>query len=232
MHVSRSHRVAAAIIALGYIGVQAFQWHVFAVLPVAQGPAESLLLGPAPLNIARAISMLLSFLGLGYLFLVACAIAFPRRPLVAVAAFLLFFVFCLLEVLLRSVELLHVFIALPAQYQAAMTAGERLALLGQQALFGSIQHAVYLPLGFSFMSGSTLLVFALGERRIDRLAQCAFGLNALRLFLRQWDVYVFPPANFDALYDVLYLPLVVLTFAPIALWLLLRNEASAVVRPP
>jgi len=67
---------------------------------------------------------------------------------------------------------------------------------------------------------------ALGEHRIDRFAQFAFGLNALRLLLRQWDVYAFPPASFDALYDALYLPLVVLTFAPIALWLLLRNNPN------
>jgi hypothetical protein len=44
--------------------------------------------------------------------------------------------------------------------------------------------------------------------------------------LRQLDVYAFPPSDFDALYGALYLPLVYLTFLPIAAWLLSRREAT------
>lgn len=227
MFDSRRHRVAAAVTALAYVGVQTFQWYVFGALPATEDPVQALLQGPLPLNIARALLMLLSFFGLAYLFLVACALGFRRRPSAATAAFLCFFVFCLLEVVLRSIELFHVYLALPAQYQAAATAAAREAILGQQALFGAIQHAVYFPLGFSWMLGSVLLCFALGGQRFDRLAQFGLGLNALRLVLRQLDVYAFPPPDFDALYEVLYLPLVYLTFAPIAAWLLLRRGDDA-----
>ncbi|WP_242108265.1 hypothetical protein [Luteimonas aquatica] len=222
MFDSRAHRIAAALVAVAYVGIQTFQWSVFAALPPAQDAAQALLQGPHPLNIARALSMLLSFFGLTYLFLVCCALAFPRRPSAAVAAFLGFFVFCLLEVMLRSVELFHVYLSLPAQYLAATTDQARAALLGQQALFGAVQRALYFPLGLSWILGSALLCAALGGRRYDWLARLAFGLNALRLVLRQLDVYAFPPSNHDALYDMLYLPLVYATFLPVAAWLLLR----------
>lgn len=230
MFDSRQHRIAAAVVALAYIAVQSFQWYVFEALPPAQGAAEVLLQGPHPLNIARALSMLLSFFGLAYLFLVASAIGFRRRPSAAMGAVLGFLVFCLLEIVLRSIELFHFFLALPAQYLAAASAAEQVAILGQQALFGSIQHAVYFPLGLCWMLGSVLLCFSFGSRRIDRLAQFGFGLNALRLLLRQLDVYAFPPSDFDALYGALYLPLVWLTFVPIAAWLLLRREAPLAAR--
>lgn len=225
MPVHRNHRIIAAVIALAYVAVQAFQWYVFEALPPSATPADALLQGPHPLNLARAVTMLLSFFGLLFLFGVSCALAGRRRPLLATTAFVGFFAFCLLEACLRSVELFHTFIALPAQYQAAGDATAQAAVLAQADAFASIQHALYFPLGLSWLLGSLLLCFALGGQRIDRLAQFAFGLNALRLALRMTDDFVFPPANFDDLYGTLYLPLVVITFVPLALWLLRRRDS-------
>lgn len=224
MTVSRPHRIAAASVALAYVAVQAFQWYVFDALPATTTPAEALLQGTHPLNLARAVSMLLSFFGLAYLFGVSCALAYPRRPLLASAAFVGFFVFFLLEVCLRAVELFHVYLVLPGQYEAAADATAQAAVLAQADTFASVQHALYFPLGLGWLLGSVLLCAALGQYRIDRLAQFAFGLNALRLALRMADDYVFPPATHDALYGTLYLPLVVLTFVPIAAWLWRRPQ--------
>lgn len=223
MPVTRTHRLVAAAIAVAYVAIQAFQWYVFGVLPEATAPVEALLQGPHPLNVARAVSMLLAFFGLCWMFGVCCALASRRRALLAAAAFAGFFAFCLLEACLRAVELFHVYLALPVQYQAAADATAQAGVLAQAAAFASIQHALYFPLGLSWVLGSALLCLALGERRIDRLAQFAFGLNALRLVLRMADDYVFPPASHDALYGALYLPLVVLTFVPIAIWLVKRD---------
>lgn len=223
MFDSWAHRIAAAIVALAYIAIQSFQWFVFSQLPVADGPAQVLLQGPLPLNLARAVLMLLSFFGLAWLFLVCCTIAFRRRPLLAMAAFLGLFVFCLLEVQLRSVELFYVYLELPERYQAA-AALEQAHILDLQSTFQSLQHALYFPLGLSWLLGSVALCMALGGHRFDWLAQFAFGLNALRLLLRMLDVYVFGGPQFDALYSTLYLPLVYLTFVPIVAWLLLRRD--------
>lgn len=227
MFDSRAHRIAAAIVAIGYIAIQSFQWFVFSQLPATDGPAEALLQGPLPLNLARAVLMLLAFFGLAYLFLVCCVIAFRRRPLAAIAAFLGFFVFCLLEVQLRSVELFFVYLELPERYQAA-TAVEQARILELQATFQSVQHALYFPLGLSWVLGSVALCLGLGGHRLDWLAQLAFGINALRLMLRMLDVYVFGGPHFDQLYGTLYLPLVYLTFVPVAAWLLLRRDDTDV----
>ena len=216
MGVNRTHRLAAAGIALAYVAIQSFQWYVFGALPDVVTLADALLQGPHPLNIARAVSMLLSFFGLIFLFGVCCAMAGQRRPFTAMAAFVAFFVFFLLEVSLRSVELFHVYLELPAQYQASSESLERARILSQAESFASIQHALYFPLGLSWLLGSVLLCRALGAQRIDRLAQWAFALNALRLALRMVDDFVFG-AKFDELYGALYLPLVVLTFVPIAI---------------
>jgi hypothetical protein len=223
MPVTRTHRIVAAAIALAYVAIQGFQWYVFEVLPETAAPIDALLQGTHPLNVARAVWMLLSFFGLCWVFGVCCALAARRRPLLAAAAFVGFFAFCLLEASLRAVELFHVYLALPAQYHAGVDAATRAGVLAQAATFASIQHALYFPLGLSWVIGSVLLCLALGERRIDRLAQFAFGLNALRLVLRMADVYLFPPASHDPLYGALYLPLVVLTFVPIAIWLAKRT---------
>lgn len=212
------HRRIAAIVALIFVAVQSFQWYVFGQLPEAEGPERQLLQGPHPLNLARAASMLLSFFGLAYLFLVSCGVAWRRNPTLAMLAFLGFFVFCLLEVQLRAVELFHVYLALPAQYQATTDAAEQARILAAQGTFQSVQYALYFPLGLSWVLGSVLICIALGRDRVHWLALWAFGLNAVRLFLRMIDSYLIGP-KFDALYGTLYLPLVYLSFVPLAVWL-------------
>lgn len=223
MFETRTHRFAAAAVAVIYIAIQSFQWFVFSQLPVTDDPAQALLQGPMPLNVARATLMLLSFFGLAYLFLVACALAFRRSPLMAVAAFLGFFVFCLLEVQLRSVELLYVYLKLPGIYQAAATAAEQARVLDIQSMFESVQYALYVPLGLAQVLGSIALCVALGGHRHDWLAKFAFGLNAARLLLRMLDSYLLG-SQFDDLYAALYLPLVYVTFGAIAVWLCLRRD--------
>ncbi|MGN7830220.1 hypothetical protein ACTJI2_01230 [Pseudoxanthomonas sp. 22568] len=212
------HRRIAAVVALIYVAVQSFQWYVFGHLPGAGDPVQQLLQGPHPLNLARATSMLLSFFGLAYLFLVACGIAWRRNPALAVLAFLGFFVFCLLEVQLRAVELFHVYLALPEQYRATTDTAEHARILAAQGSFQSVQYALYFPLGLSWLLGSVLACLALGRDRMHWLALWAFGLNAVRLFLRMIDSYLIGP-KFDALYGTLYLPLVYLSFVPLAIWL-------------
>jgi len=221
---SRPHRVAAAAVAFVYVAIQSFQWYAFTRLPETQEPVASLMQGPLPLNLVRAGTMLLSFFGLLYLFLVVCAIVARRRPRLAITAFLGFFTFCLLEIQLRSVELFYVYLELPRRYQAATTALEQARALEAQAAFQGVQYALYFPLGLAWMIGSLLVLLGLGDEPVDWLARWAFGLNAVRLALRTFDSYVLGP-RFDALYSDLYLPMVVLTFVPLAIWLLRRGTS-------
>lgn len=224
MFDSRTQRRAAALVALAYVGIQSFQWFVFARLPETSDAAASLLQGPHPLNLARALTMLFSFVGLAYLFLVTCAIVARRSPATAVAAGLAFLVFCVMELQLRSIELFHVFLSLPQQYLAAGTPAQQAQVLHDAAQFQAIQHALYFPLGLSWLIASVLVCWGLRGSRYDGLARWAFGLNAVRLLLRMLDVYVLG-AQFDALYSTLYLPLVWLSFVPLAIWLWRRESA-------
>lgn len=223
MFDGKPQRVAAAIVAVAYVAVQSFQWYVFARLPETTDAAAALLQGPDPFNIARAVAMLLSFFGLAWVFLVVCGVVRRRRPAVAVAAFLGFFVFCLLEIQLRSVELFYVYLELPGRYLAAASQDARADILAAQAAFASVQHAVYFPLGLCWTIGSLVVCFGVQGGRHDWLVRWAFGLNALRLILRQFDVYVLG-SLFDELYATLYLPMVFLTFVPLAVWLLLQAD--------
>jgi hypothetical protein len=228
---SRPHRRAAAAIAVLYVAIQTFQWYVFSKLPETDDAVVSLMQGPLPLNVARAGTMLLSFFGLAYLFLVVCGIASRRRPDLAILACLGFFTFCLLEIQLRSVELFYVFLELPRRYHAATSALEQARVLEAQAAFQAVQYGLYLPLGLSWLIGSVLVFLALGDARVDWLARFAFGLNALRLALRMFDSYVLGP-RFDQLYGELYLAMVVLTFVPLAIWLLRRPIRQGQVPDP
>lgn len=229
MFDSRIQQRAAALVALAYVAIQSFQWFVFARLPETSDAVAALLQGPHPLNIARAVTMLLSFVGLAYLFLVTCGIVARRSPATAVGAGVAFMVFCVMELQLRSIELFHVFLALPPQYQAAATAAQQALVLHDQAQFQGIQHALYFPLGLTWLLASALVCIGLRGSRFDWLARWAFGLNALRLLLRMLDVYVFGP-HFDALYSTLYLPLVWLSFVPLAIWLWRREPGPLMAR--
>jgi hypothetical protein len=216
MTLARQHYQAAAWIAVAYIAIQSFQWYVFSVSPPEGSADATLLTGPSTLELARAGAMLASFFGLAYLYLVVCASNLARAPIASVAAFLGLFVFCLLEVVLRSVELFWATLHLSDAYASASLA-QRTAMLDTHATFYAVQSAVYFPLGLVQLIGSVLLAITL-RGPWSGIARFAFGFNAARLALRMFDANVLGP-KFDALYDVLYLPMVYVVFGGIALWL-------------
>jgi hypothetical protein len=83
---------------------------------------------------------------------------------------------------------------------------------------------VYFPLGLVQLTASILLAVTL-RGPWSTWARAAFAINALRLGLRMLDVYVIGP-KFDAVYDVLYLPLVYVIFGGIAVWLWKGRDAA------
>ncbi|MUV12946.1 hypothetical protein [Noviluteimonas gilva] len=223
MQISQSHRKAAAWAAIAYIAIQSFQWYAFSVMPAEGTPEASLLAGASTINLARAMTMLSAFFFLFYLFLITCATNVRRAPIASIAAFVGLFVFCLLEVVLRSIELFWVYLALPAKFAAADVAG-RADILALHETFYAVQGAVYFPLGLVQLIASVLLAATLrGPWSV--WARAAFAINALRLGLRMLDVYVIGP-KFDAVYDVLYLPLVYVVFGGIAVWLWKGRETA------
>ena len=219
--LDRRLRIAAATVALVYIAIQGFQEYVFRAAGEGATPAESLALGAHPLHLARSTVMLAAMFGRVFLYAVIC-LQRRDRPVLAGFTFLAFLLFGCLEIGLRSVELIWTQLELPAAYGRAADP----AILDRVATFGSVQHALYLPLGTAVLIGSVLAawLFATG-RRLDRLIQAAFVLNALRNATRLITVYVGVPLFPAAAYDAAYFVMVVAFYAPVAYWLIRRDDA-------
>lgn len=220
---TRSHRRFAAALAVLYVAIQTFQSFVFSQLPVPEGPLQELLQGPLPINVARAALMLLSFFGLAHVFLVVCATQYRRNPLLAISAFLGFFVFCLLEIGLRSVELFHVQLQLPDLYAAATSDAAREHVLASMAGFQSVQLALYFPLMLAQALASLALCLGFRGGQGQLLLRVVMGINAARLLTRMCGLYLHVPW-FDAINEALYLPLVYVVYGGIAAWLFMRRD--------
>jgi hypothetical protein len=216
----RTPNVVAAIVSLVYIIAQSFQSYVFTVLPEPGSTLEAFIQDSSSLNIWRSSILLLSFWGLIYLFLVLCANSFTRRPIATALAFVGLFIFCQIEILLRSVELFYVQIHLPGLYRATLIAADRHAIIGIVDGFHAVQSALYFPLLFSQFLGSVILACAFDYRsRVDWLLIAALSLNALRLVTRMAGMFL----DVQALNDFsnqFYLIFVYLIFGLIAAWLL------------
>jgi hypothetical protein len=208
-----SRRVAASFV-FAYIAIQTFQEIVFRILGEPSDAAGELQQGPAPLNLARASLMLVSFFGLAFAYLVVCAHDRARRPLASAAACLALLAFCLLEIGLRSVELFWAYIGLPDEFARAPAIA-----LDKMATFQAIQAALYIPLMLSKLLGSAIL--AVGFPRTPRrnlLVVGSMGIDAARLACRLAGTLLHISA-LDVLSGPLYLPLVVVTNLPLAIWL-------------
>ena len=217
---SKQLRVAAAVVALAYIAVQVFQEYVFRAVGEPGTPAEALVFGHHPLHVARSTAMLAAMFALVFLYGVICLQRAKDRPVLAGFTFLAFLLFGFLEIGLRSVELFWTQLELAPAY--ARTPDP--AILGQAAVFEAVQHALYVPLGFAVLLGSALgaSLFATG-RKIDRVIQIVFVLNALRNATRMLTVYAGWPLFPDAAYTAAYLPMVIAFYAPAAYWLVRRD---------
>ena len=222
--MERRIRIAAAAVAIVYIAIQGFQELVFRAVGEPATPAESLMLGAHPLHVARSIAMLVAMFGLMFLYGAVCLQRARERPVLAGFAFLAFVLFGLLEIGLRSVELIWTQIDLPAQY--AMTHDP--AILERVVVFEAVQHALYLPLGGAVLCGSVLVVWLFSTgRRIDRIAQAVFTFNALRNFARMLTVYVGIPLFPSAAYEAVYFAMVVVFYLPLAYWFVKRGAPSS-----
>ncbi len=218
---SRRFRLAAAAVAIVYIAIQGFQELVFRTVGEAETPAQSLALGAHPLHIARSIAMLAAMFGLVFLYTAICLQRVRDRPVLAGFTFLAFQLFGLLEIGLRSVELIWTQIELPAAYARAPDP----AILDKVATFEAVQHALYLPLGFAVLLGSALGVWLFASGRpIDRVIQAAFALNVLRNATRMITVYIGWPLFPAEAYSAAYFPLVIAYYAPVVYWLARRDD--------
>jgi hypothetical protein len=222
--MTKPARLIAAIIAFTYILIQSFQSYVLSVLPQTTSSTDAFLQGSLSINIWRSTLLLLSFWGLIYVFLVVCAQNLKHHFTATVFAFLGFFIFCVLEICLRSVELFYFQVHLPILYQQAVGAAEQKTIIDLVDGFQSIQLALYFPLLFSQAVSSVILAATFERRlRLNYLVIFAFALNGFRLAARILGMFLHIHW-FDSFSNGLYLPLVFVIFGSIGVWLLLTKS--------
>ena len=217
-------RIAAAVIALVYIGIQGFQAYVFAQFPSPSSPKEELLQGFHPLHLIRSWLMLFAMFGLLFLYLVICSLAAKVNRFWARFAFSGVFIFLFLEIMLRSIELFYTQQYLPKQ---ALTSNEQalIGIIDKMQTFQTIQVSLYFPLIFSALIAYVILFFLFaGGEKVNRLIRFVMMVNILRSFWRLLSDYGNISWLQGNLYNRIYFALVVLLFGLTAWWLLKKKE--------
>ena len=218
--ISKPFKLAAAIFCIVYIAIQSFQTWVFNTLPDESDPVKQLLSGHDPLHITRSWLMLFSMFGMWFVFFTICFSKFEKNKAATILAFTAFSIFCLLEIMLRSTELIYTQIQLPAQYLQTTDPQIQQSILDQVNTFQHIQRALYFPLGLGQIIGSLSIVGYFPNQGIDRFIKIIFLLNAIRLILRTLGNYFdIDVLGFNSVYITLYLPMVILIEGGKAFWL-------------
>jgi hypothetical protein len=218
--ITSKMKTGAGVVCICYMFVQTFQWWVFSQAPSpTPSVAEDFLFGAESISVLRSWLMLFSMGGLFYIFFVICFSIFHTHKAASLLAFISFFVFCLLEIILRSVELFYTQRYLPTEYAATTDPAHRALLLTYATQFQNVQLALYFPLGLSQTIGSFIIAYIYPSvPRINYALKAIMFVNGLRLLLRILTVYVGINVFPGAWYEMLYLPLVYVMFGVTAWW--------------
>ncbi len=227
--IGRRLRIAAALVSVLYILIQSFQFWVFWKVPEGNSGVQAFLSGHHPLNIARSTLMLLAIFGLLFIYFTVCFSFYLQNKAGAILAFLGFFVFFLLEIMLRSTELFYFQIQLPAVYRGTMDAALQGEMLRSFAAFQGIQHALYFPLMFAPTIGSVILLAIIPRLRVHSPILAAFGINTVRVLVRILGEYLGWNILGENFTNWSYLPLVYIIFGLTAYWLVTVDRKGEVL---
>jgi hypothetical protein len=213
-------RTGAAIIAVVYIAIQSFQHYVFRSFTNPVSPMEELQQGNHSLHVLRSFLMLGAMFGLLFIRYVICYLMGMYNRFWAILAFFSYFIFFMLEVLLRSSELFYLQIYLPKRALAA-NANELQSIIDKFQTFQSIQSALYFPLILSALGSYVILFFLFipFKQKINWLIKFVLGVDIVRSVWRLLSDYFNVTWLQGNLYSQIYLLLVFITFGPLCIWL-------------
>lgn len=215
----KTFRIAAGVLVIIYICVQAFQNYVFSAFGVPANACEELLQGAASLHVTRSTLMLISIFALIFMWWVICVQGIRRNSFLALIAFFGFFMFGMFEVALRSVELFWTQIQLPAEYLKATGPLVHAAILDKFTTFQSIQGALYFPLMFGpFLAYFAVFFLFPSNQRIHRALKFTIAFAAARTGMRLLGYAGIHLVN-DATYMKFYFAMVLIEYLPRAYWL-------------
>ena len=214
-------RVTAAVIALIYIVIQTFQWYVFEQFKAPASATEELQQGHHSLHLVRSSVMLAAMFGLLYVRYVICFLAGMHNRFWANLAFICYFVFFIIEILLRSTELFYAQLYLPSKALLA-NANELNGIIDKFQTFQAVQSALYFPLIVSATISYAILfiLFLSIKQKVNWIIRSVLGIDLLRSFWRLSSDYFNVKWLQGDLYSTIYLPLVIITFGPICIWLI------------
>lgn len=214
-------RVSAAVVSIVYIAIQAFQAYVFSKFPNPASSVEELQLGNHTLHLIRSSLMLAAMFGLLFVRYVICWLAVASSRFWATLAFISYFTFFMLEILLRSIELFYIQLNLPGRVAGANTSDLQ-SIVDKFQTFQSIQSALYFPLILAGTISYAILLFLFSpvKLKINWLIKFVMGIDILRSLWRLCSDYFKVKWLQGNWYDQMYLPLVFITFGSISIWLL------------
>jgi hypothetical protein len=217
---NRKSRLVAAVFCVAYILIQSFQEYVFRTIPAPNNLTEELLQGAMPMHISRSMLLLLSFFPMIYIFLVIILHDFRKNALLFTVAFIGLFIFCFLEIGIRSIEFFYTQLQMPTAFLQTKDEAVKNSIINNYSVFQSVQIALYFPLMLTQAIASAIISFAFSARpKINSFVKTAFALNAFRLAGRL-TAMVFHVSWFDSFSGNLYLPFVIIIFGLITIWLI------------
>jgi len=214
----RVYRVAA-VCSLVFAAVMLLQEWLFRLIPTATTREHAFAIEISPINRAHAWTVFLSFFCVVVAYSAIAAKRFERSPALSGLGGVFCFLFTLVELLYRSIELFAVNGRWIPKYLGE-TDVETKALLGAQiGAFGDIVFALYFVLLSAHLIGSVAYsMVTWSGKGMERLVSILFAINGSRLLLRLIGGYA-GQAWLEGINRAIYSPIVVILFVVVGVWL-------------
>jgi hypothetical protein len=213
----------SACILVVCVMIQVFEWFVYAAFAPLNSTLEAdLSLSAHPFYHLSSFLMLLSFFALLYPFVVICIHNFTVSPVASVMAFLGFFIFCLFQIYLLSIQVFHMQMGLSWFLNQANGPGVNEHGVAERLRYQELRMSLYFPLIFSQLMASVLLAFTIKMKaKTDMLLKYAFGINALYLAWYLIKMYrsLFYFGNF---YSGIYSPFTIIVYFLLLVWFIIN----------
>jgi hypothetical protein len=199
-----------------YLFAQTFQQFVLLAGPLASvtGIEQSILAGQHSLNSARHYLIYASMFLMVPAFIILGLHFFKQNPILSIVAIAFLLLFCLLEILYRSVHIFQVHHIWGKEFAEALVE-YRMDLLPKFKYFYQTVNAIYFPLLTSLLAGSGCLC-VLSYKSKEWLVCTAMAISSIQQISRLTS---YTPLNFlDVFSGIWYYILVFITFGLLIIW--------------
>jgi hypothetical protein len=225
MVIRRPHYNLLIFILGFYFTAQVFQQYVrLGPLSGVEGLEQNIMADQHPLNYTRMVLILLSMFLMVPGAIILGLHFYQKSPLLSIVSIVFFLFFCLFETSYRSVQLFQVTMVWGSEFSRA-TPEIRAALLPKFQNFYDSVNALYFPLLFSLLLGSTCLLFASLKDNTSKLVSVAMGVHVIQQLSRLSSYTPFDALNiFTGFWYFLFVAIV---FGLLIYWAVRMSQESA-----